>query len=186
MSHSSCPKCGATIEGETKSCSSCGAVSISCRRGPWTWFMRTLGDRMNCPLGLTCVCVSVSRAAQNNRIQGHGYWVERHGLMLEGGMHKPGMGGMGGGFMFNVYVGGIPVFERQKFCNNINQVSDFVPKKSSVPPYLLLNLLQFIRLLLLYQSWSDSVMYPYRMQHRIGDYRFIQKSPSMNDIIEAT
>src|SRR5690606_41839384 len=30
MSHPSCPKCGASTDGTVKSCSSCGAVSISC------------------------------------------------------------------------------------------------------------------------------------------------------------
>ncbi|KAH8705013.1 hypothetical protein BGW36DRAFT_366649 [Talaromyces proteolyticus] len=28
MSHAGCPKCGAAISGENKSCSSCGAVRI--------------------------------------------------------------------------------------------------------------------------------------------------------------
>ena len=27
--HSSCPKCGATIEGDNKSCGSCGSVSFT-------------------------------------------------------------------------------------------------------------------------------------------------------------
>ncbi|RPA75875.1 hypothetical protein BJ508DRAFT_417884 [Ascobolus immersus RN42] len=53
MAHGSCPKCGATIEGETKSCSACGSVSISCIS--WTLdlggCMGTLGDRMM-PVGV--------------------------------------------------------------------------------------------------------------------------------------